>query len=198
MPTIIHAILPLILLYKYGALFAITFIAACIIPIPPGSLIMASAAFASQGYLNVWWVFVVATLGNVAGDNASYWLARIYGKRILHRIGLRSTLESPRYASIERRVINRPGFIIFISRFEVFTNLAVNIMAGLGKVKYKKFLIYAVIGEVFQVAIYGSIGYLFGQSWEALSGIIGRGLLIILILAVLVLIVFWKKIWNKR
>ncbi len=197
MNTLITTILPFLLLYKYWALFCITFIAAFFLPIPPGTIIMASAAFAFQGYFDLGWVLLVATLGNIAGDNAGYWLARIYGKTFLSKVGFGKVLASARYQKIEQGVLKRPGFIIFISRFEVFTNLAVNLIAGLGKVPYYKFLLFEVIGEVFQVVLYGTIGYIFGSNWQALSSIIGRGLLVIMLVVVALLIIFRKKLAPK-
>ncbi len=198
MDTIIQSILPFLLLYKYWALFGITFLAAFIIPIPPGTIIMASAAFAYQGYFELGWVLVVASLGNIAGDNIGYWVARMYGHPILYKLGFRKVLESRRYQSVERSIKRRPGFIIFISRFEVFTNLAVNLIAGLGKIRYRKFLLYESIGEVVQVSLYGTIGYIFGSNWQMISSIIGRSLVIIMVLAILFVIIFWKKIWKRK
>ncbi len=198
MNSVIQAILPFLLLYKYWALFGITFIAAFFLPIPPGTLIMASAAFAYQGYFNIWLVLVVATLGNIAGDNTGYWLARYYGRPILNKIGFRKVLASDRYKRIEARIVRRPGFIIFISRFEVFTNLAVNLIAGLGKVRYRTFLFYEILGEVFQVGVYGTIGYIFGSNWQALSSIIGRTLLILILLCVGVFIIVRKQRPRER
>jgi len=197
MDTIIQSILPFLLLYKYWALFGITFIAALFVPIPPGTIIMASAAFAYQGYFTLGWVLVVAALGNIVGDNTGYWLARLYGHPILYKLGLRKVIESKRYQKIEHKVTRRPGFIIFISRFEVFTNLAVNIIAGLGQVRYRKFLLFGVIGEVVQVALYGTIGYMFGSNWETISSLIGRALLLILLLAVVLFIIFRKRILRS-
>lgn len=197
MNALIQHILPFLLLYKYGALFAITFIAAFIIPIPPGTIIMASSAFAYEGYLSFGWVLVVAIAGNILGDNAGYWLARTYGRKWLSKVpAFNKILNSERYQSIERRIARRPGFLIFISRFEVFTNLAVNLIAGLGKVNYRKFLWYEAIGEILQVALYGAVGYIFGSNWQAVSAIIGRSLLILIVLIILFVIVFWKRIWK--
>ncbi len=193
MSTIVTILLPYLLLYKYWALFGITFIAAFFFPVPPGTLIMASAAFSFQGYFDITWVIIVSILGNILGDNAGYWIARLYGTQMLYRIGLRKTLESPRYQKIQARIVRRPGFIIFISRFEVFTNLAVNLISGLGKVSYRKYLLYESIGEISQVLIYGSIGYIFGSNWQTISSLIGRGLLIIVIIAIVLWLIMRKK-----
>ena len=194
MNALVQLILPYLLVYKYGAIFVITFIAALAFPIPPGTLLMASAAFAAEGYLSFFWVVAIGTLGNIAGDNAGYWLAREYGKTVLRKIGFRKILDSEKYLAIEKRIQKRPGFLIFISRFEVFSNLAVNIICGLGKVSYKKYLAFEVVGEFLQVFIYCSIGYLVGDNWESISALVSRFLLLILLAAALLVAIFWKRI----
>lgn len=182
------------MLYKYWALFGITFIAALIFPIPPGTLIMTSSAFAYQGYFNFKLVLLSAILGNIAGDNLGYFLARRYGATALSRIGFKKILASERFKEVELLIRRKPGFILFISRFEVFTNLSVNIIAGLSKVPYKKYLLYGAIGEICQVTLYGSIGYFFGSNWEQIGRSIGHTFLIIIAITVLVLMTFWKQI----
>ncbi|HWC57411.1 MAG TPA: VTT domain-containing protein [Candidatus Paceibacterota bacterium] len=148
MSAITQAILPVVLLYKYWALFGITFVAALIVPIPPGTLIMASAAFSYQGYFSFGWVIAVSALGNILGDNAAYWLARQYGRIVLSRIGFRKLLASRQYQKVEARITRHPGFLIFISRFEVTINLIVNIVCGIGKVSYLKYLLFESMGEI--------------------------------------------------
>lgn len=197
MTLIVQIILPYLLLYKYWAIFTITLVAALALPIPPGTLLMASAAFAAQGYLSFAWVVIIGALGNIVGDNIGYWLARKYGRAVLNKIGFRKILESKKYANIEQRIQNKPGFLIFISRFEVFSNLAVNIICGLGKVNYKKYIVYEVIGEALQVFIYCGIGYIVGDNWIAISGLITKFLTLIILIAALFVALFWKRIWAS-
>ena len=137
---------------------------------------------------------LVGTLGNIVGDNIGYWLARKYGKAVLCRIGFRKILNSSKYKAVEARIQKRPGFLIFISRFEVFSNLAVNIICGLGEVPYKKYIVFEVVGEFLQVLTYCSIGYLVGDNWQSISALISRFLLLILLVAALFVVIFWKKI----
>lgn len=197
MNFVVHIILPYLLLYKYVGIFLITFFAALALPIPPGTLLMASAAFAGQGYFSFFWVVFWGSAGNIAGDNLGYWLARVYGKRVLYGIGFRKIIDSEKYKRIEESVKRRSGVFIFFSRFEVFSNLAVNIIAGLGKIPYPKYLSYEIIGEVLQVLIYCSIGYIVGDNWQAISTIISHFLLLIILIAALVVALFWKKIFRR-
>lgn len=197
MSTLITALLPYVLSYNYIAIFIITVLAALLLPIPPGTLLMASSALAAQGYLSFFWVIVSGILGNIVGDNIGYWLARKYGLKILYKIGFKKILESEKYKRLEDKIKKKSGFLIFITRFEAFSNLAINILAGLSRVPYKKYLLYEISGEILQVLIYCSIGYFVGNDWQAISIILSKATKILLFIAILFIIIFWKKI-KKR
>lgn len=155
---------------------------------------MATSAFAYQGYFDFKLVLLSAIAGNILGDNVGYWLARKYGVTVLSRIGFKKILASDKFKQVERLVRRRPGFILFISRFEVFTNLSVNIIAGLSRVPYRKYVWYVAIGEICQVTLYGSIGYFFGSNWERIGAAIGHTFLVIIVVLIAIVMLFWKQI----
>ncbi|MDB5188546.1 MAG: DedA family protein [Candidatus Nomurabacteria bacterium] len=189
------AILPYILLYKYWALFIITFIASLAIPIPAGTLLVASAAFAAQGYFNIVILIVVVIIANMAGDNLAYWLARYYGRKVLYRVGfIRKILTSKDFTVIEKRIAKRPGLIIFLTRFEVIATLTTNLICGLGKVPYKKFLLYEALGALVDTVFYAMLGYLFGDTWQAIDKLIGNFTLVIFLAVALGVALSWKKL----
>ncbi len=198
MDALAQTILPYILLYKYSALFVITFLASLALPIPAGTLLVASAAFASQGYFNIVVLIGVVIVANIAGDNILFWLARLYGKKVLYRIGfMRKILTSKNFTLIEDSISDRPGFVIFISRFEVIATLTVNLICGLGKVSYRKFMIYETLGAFVDAFFYGMIGYLFGDSWQAVNNLIGNFSILFFLAIALAVAIFWKKIINN-
>lgn len=191
-------ILPYILLYKYWALFSVIFLASLAVPIPAGSILIATASFASQGYLDIYTIFVIALIANIVGDNFSYWLSRIYGRKILSHVGfLRKLIASKNFVLVEKSISRRPGFIVFISRFEVLSTLTINIICGLGRVSYKKFMIFEAIGSLANVIFYITVGYIFGDSWQAVNKLIGNFTIIFFIVIALLLSLFWKKIIKK-
>jgi membrane protein DedA with SNARE-associated domain len=198
MNFLVEIILPYLLIYKYYAIFLITFIAALAFPIPPGTLLMASSAFASQGYLNFGLIVLFGSLGNILGDNVGYFLARRYGKEVLSRIGFKRFINSKHYERLEIKMRKRPALIIFVSRFEVLSNLCVNLLAGLSRVPYKTYLIYDILGEFAQVFIYCSIGYMVGDNWAIISDLISNSLLFILLVIVILLIVFRKRVFRTN
>ena len=198
MNFIVQIILPYLLLYKYWAIFIVTFLASLAVPIPAGTLLMASAAFASQGYFSMSTLLLVVMIANIAGDNISYWLARLYGEKTLSKIKFfNKIISSKNFIIIERNIAKRPGLVIILSRFEVISTLTINIICGLGKSTYKKFMIYEIIGTFLSVLFYAFIGYSFGDSWQAINNLIGNFSILFFILIAISLSIFGKKIVSR-
>jgi membrane protein DedA with SNARE-associated domain len=53
-------------------------------------------------------VVLTAILGNVAGDNAGYWLTRKYGVKVLHFLGMRKVVTSEKYLKVHESVNSHP------------------------------------------------------------------------------------------
>ncbi len=166
MESIFGDLLSFLLLYKYFALFMVSFLAAFLLPLPSSSSLAAAGAFAVQGYMNIYLVFLVALIGNVLGDLAGYMLGRHYGEEILHKIGFKHILES-KYYHASREYMNKYSYsLIFISRFLTGVGPSVSIFAGIMKMPYKKFLAVDIPSEICYVSLYALIGYLLGNQWE--------------------------------
>ncbi len=197
MDFLLQPILAYLLLYKYWALFLVTFLSAIALPLPSAPSLMAAAAFAGQGYFNIAAVVLVATAGNIAGDLICYLLARKYGRPVLVRLGFKRFLESPTYDWIQDEFREYRFWAVFLSRINVLTTITVNIVAGLTRMPLKTFFYYALLGETVQVLFYTAIGYAFGSNWQAIYGIFGR-FTVVLILAILLLMTMASNKIQKR
>ncbi len=191
------SVLPYLLLYKYTTLFLITFLAALALPLPSAPSLMAASAFAGQGYLKISWVIIVATLGNISGDLLGYFIARQFGKPILYKLGLRKILDSKNFVTIERYLQKYPTSIVFASRVQVQATMAVNILAGLGKLPLYKFLPAIIAGELVQVLFYAGIGYWFSSNWQALYTLVNQFSWAVLLIIILAILVFWKPLLHR-
>lgn len=198
MDFIVQHIIPYLLLYKYVTIFIIAFMAAFIIPIPSGNVLMIASGFASVGYFNIFGIIIISIIGNILGDNLGYWTARKYGEGVLLKIGFGRIVRSKKFKNIEDVFNNHPGFIIFASRFEVLSTLSVNLLSGLSKTKYKKYLLHESLGSVAQVTMYSLIGYFFADSWGSINTTVGRIALVLGLVLIIFIISFGhKKIVNK-
>jgi membrane-associated protein len=198
MNFILQTLISYLLLYRYATIFVIAFAAAFVVPIPSGSILTAASAYARVGYFNIYLVIILSIIGNVLGDNLGYWIARKYGKEVLSHIGFRRILESDGFKNIENKFSKHPGFIVFISRFEVLSTLSVNLLSGISKIPYKKYLTHEISGSIAQVCMYSLIGYYFADNWQSINTTVGRISLIIGLIVALFIISFGKKLIMRR
>ncbi|NCU28230.1 MAG: DedA family protein [Candidatus Moranbacteria bacterium] len=197
MDFLLQNLLIYLALYKYTTVFVISFLAAFIIPIPSGSLLMAASAYARFGYFDIYTVVLISIIANILGDNAGYFLARKYGYEVLSKFGFKRILNSKKFKEIEVKYNNHPGFIIFVSRFEVLSTLSVNLLSGISKTPYRKYFLHEFFGSISQVLTYSMIGYIFADNWESINSTMGRVLLVIALLIVISVLSFGKKLIKK-
>lgn len=172
-------------LQTYGAwaLGAATLISALGLPLPATMLLLAAGAFMQQGVLNWQSAVVLAALGAVLGDSASYLLGRFGGARALRRVQATATWHQAQ-GTFQRW----GGLSVFLSRF-LLTPLAlpVNLIAGSARYTFWRFLRSAAPGEVLWVLIFSGLGYAFADQWQALSeglSSLSTGLAMISLLAI--------------
>jgi membrane protein DedA with SNARE-associated domain len=166
MEALFATILSFLLIYKYFALFAVSFLASFLLPLPSSSLLAASGAFASQGYFSLNYVLVVALLGNVCGDSVGYFLARLYGEETLRKVGFTRILDSRRYIQLRTYMEHFSYPVVYFSRFITSVGPAVNIISGVTRLPYKKYFPVEIAGEISYVLLYGMMGYYLGSAWE--------------------------------
>ena len=178
---------------NYGApiLAGIVFVSALGIPLPATLVVIAAGAFSREGFLPWHTTGLVAWVCVVLGDCLGYGLGYYARGPALHYLG-----GSEHWAKAEDFFQRWGGMSVFLTRFLV-TGIAspVNIMAGMGNISFRTFLLYDVTGEGIWVFGYGALGYLFGSNWEVVSDFMSNfGGLILGIL----LLVLGVWLWRRR
>jgi membrane protein DedA with SNARE-associated domain len=180
MSNILSSLLSYVLVYKYLGIFIITYLGAIALPLPSGSVLMACAAFAVQGYMNIYLVLLVGIAGNVAGDNSGYWLVRFFGLNILHKIGLGKFFKKERLDAARKQIDKHPILTIYFSRFMTAIAPAVNVVSGVTELPYKRYLLFEVLGEVTECVVFCGLGYFFGTNWEYVDQLAGKFWIVLL------------------
>lgn len=179
---IIEAFGPLTYVILFGVIFAETGLV--ITPFLPGdSLIFVVGAFAGSGYLNVFLVYIVLLAAAILGDSVNYWIGNKIGPRVFYkensRVFNKKYLEKTRefYAKYGSKTIILARFVPIVRTFAPF-------VAGIGKMDYKTFLTYNIVGAFIWVTGLTALGYFLGNSpivknnfETAIFGIIGISLL---------------------
>jgi membrane-associated protein len=194
---VLTTLLPYVLLYKYFAIFVITFIGAFALPVPSGSVLMAAAAFSIQGYMSFPLVLVTGIAGNMAGDNSAYWLVSRYGLKVLDKLHLKRFFSQARLDGARDQINRHPILTIYFSRFMTGIAPAVNVVAGITELPYKRYLLFEGLGEVTECSFFCFIGYIFGSNWEYVSQLGGKSWIII-IAGMLVTFMVGRVIFKKK
>lgn len=152
----------------YGILFLIVFAETGLVVMPflPGdTLLFAAGLFCrpdQAGALNYGIMFAVFMAAALCGDNVNYWIGRRLGPSLFKnessRILKRSHLEKTHhfFEKHGKRTIILARFVPIVRTFSPF-------VAGMGKMPYREFLVFSVIGALLWVGIFLTGGYFLGR-----------------------------------
>lgn len=130
----------------------------------PGDTLLFTAGFlASQGYINIWLTLILIFAGAVIGDSVGYTFGCKVGPKIFKRedsmVFHKDNLEKAKTFYEE----HGPKTII-LARFIPIIRTFAPIVAGIGQMKYKKFIAYNIIGGFLWAFVVTLAGYYLGKT----------------------------------
>ena len=150
--------------WTYLFLFLILFMETgfVIMPFLPGdSLLFAAGTFAALGSLNVWLLWLIVFVAAVLGDTVNYWIGNKIGPRAFEqdiRFLKREHLEKTQHFYDKHG-----GKMIILARFVPVIRTFAPFVAGVGTMKYSRFLTYNVVGAFLWTSLFIILGYFFGN-----------------------------------
>ena len=151
-------------IWTYLILFAIIFCETGLVVFPylPGdSLLFVAGALAGAGYLNPEILIVTLILAAVLGDSANYWIGHTFGMKVLEK--KYSCVKREHLEKTEEYFTRYGGLTIVIARFVPFIRTFAPFLAGVGKMSYRWFITYNVIGAILWICAFVLAGYFFGS-----------------------------------
>jgi membrane-associated protein len=150
--------------WTYPILFAIIFCETGLVIMPylPGdSLLFVAGALAGNGYLNPEVLLVSLIIAAVLGDTVNYWIGHTVGMKVLER----------KYCLIRRDHLEKTeefftrygGMTIVIARFVPFIRTFAPFLAGVGKMTYRWFITFNMIGAILWILAFVLAGFFFGS-----------------------------------
>ena len=131
--------------------------------LPGDSLLITAGLVAATGTLNIWWLNGLLAAAAIAGDSVGYAIGWRAGARLFTRP--RSLLFNPRHVERTRAFYARHGAkTIVIARFVPIVRTFAPVVAGVGEMEYRRFLLYNIAGGVGWVTSMTWAGYLLGQA----------------------------------
>jgi len=136
--------------------------------LPGDSLLITAGLLASAGILNIWWLNGLLIAAAIVGDSTGYAIGARLGPRIFTRE--KSLLFNPKHVERTRRFYEKYGpKTIVIARFVPIIRTFAPVLAGVGAMRYRRFLTYNVAGGIGWVASMTWAGYLLGQTVPNIS-----------------------------
>lgn len=162
--------------------------------LPGDSLLFTAGLLASEGFLNIWALMVLAALASALGNSAGYWFGAFVGPRLFTRED--SFFFNKKHIERSRGFYEAYGpRAIILARFVPVVRTFVPILAGVGRMRYRTFLIYNVIGGVLWGAGVALLGFMLGRVFPQTERYLTLFILLIIAASFVPVAVEW---WRAR
>ncbi|HMK14659.1 MAG TPA: DedA family protein [Burkholderiales bacterium] len=160
----------MLLLQDYGGwvyliLFLIIFCETGLVVTPflPGdSLLFVTGTLAATGALNVQGIALLLMAASFSGDNTNYWIGRYLGPKVFRKE--QSRFFNHYYLEKTRNFYEKHGGkTILIARFIPIIRTFAPFVAGIGRMRYLRFVLYSLGGSVFWISFFVFGGFYFGN-----------------------------------
>ena len=167
-------------LTSYGPwlIFVMAILETCFVTglvVPSGLATAVGTVLATQGELTLQPVVMAALAGGWLGDVLGYWVGRASGEAILHGDNRLARMAAPHHERVNRFFGRHPLYSVTVARWVSFVRTLMPMAAGMSGIRFGTYLLYELPGLVGWAALYVAVGFLAGESWEAVTRIIGLG-----------------------
>lgn len=138
------------------------------IPVPGETILIAAAAYAGAGRLNVLAIGVIGFVAAVIGDNIGFAIGHYGGRTLVLRWGRYVRLTGERLDKAEIFFNSHGAWIITVARFIEVLRQANGIVAGTTGMRWRRFLVFNALGAALWVGTWVSLGYLAGTQIDAI------------------------------
>ena len=186
LPTALVYGLVILLVFGEAALF-IGFV------LPGETAVIVAGVAASQGHVNVGLLCLLVVISAIAGDSVGYAVGKSYGASLLKLLIVRD-----RRASIERALdglAKRGPVYVFVGRFTAFLRAVMPGLAGMSKMRYRRFFVANALGGALWGVGYTLLGYFAGSALSKIENYASWFGVAVLVLAIGLLVIwhFAKK-----
>ncbi len=140
----------------------------------PGDIILAlGGVYSARGSLDVGWVIAIGSFFAICGESIGYWLGRKFGMRLIRHIPLVNRLE-PRLQNAQHYFRDHGGWTVAIGRYATAAGAFVPFLAGVGKMPYRRFLLFDIPAIIVWATAITIFGYVSGRNIEFIDTVLSR------------------------
>lgn len=191
-------------IWVYAILFLIIFVETGVVVMPflPGdSLLFAAGMLAAQpNDLNVWLLIVVLLIAAITGDSLNYSIGKTFGMRVTKFKLFGKQVVKDEHIQKTHDFYEKYGSkTIVIARFVPIVRTLAPFVGGIGRMNYRTFLTYNVVGAVLWVVGITLAGYFLGNI-PIIKNNFSKVVLLIIFISILPIIyeVLKEKFFKKK
>ena len=165
------------------------------VPFPGETMLLAVAAYAALGRLDIRIVIAVGALGALTGANIGYGIGYFGGRPFVERMGRLLRIGPGHFARSELFFARYGAVTVLFARFVIGLRTWASVMAGMSHMPFWTFQLFSAVGGVAWAIVIGAIGYTLGSNWnlvERLIGYLGIGGLV-LVAAVIAAVLLLRR-----
>jgi membrane-associated protein len=152
--------------------------------LPGDSLLVTAGVFSAAGHLELWTLLTAVTAAAIVGDQVGYWIGYRAGPLLFRRedslfFKRRHLLRA--HAFYERH----GGKTIILARFMPIIRTFAPVVAGVGEMRYRRFVAFNVVGGFLWVWSMALLGFSLGHTIPDIDRHIHLVILIVIFLSIL-------------
>ena len=152
--------------YGYWVVFFGVMLENAGIPIPGETVLLFAGFLAYHGKIELLPAILVAIAGATLGDSMGFVFGRYGGRPFVNRFIRRFPLVRKSFDHSQELFLKYGQWAVFTGRFITGLRMFAGIIAGLFRMRYRRFLFFNFTGAtVWAIAII-YVGFLFGNSWQ--------------------------------
>lgn len=194
-----HSVLDLLLQYRYPGLFCLLALGIVGLPVPDETLLVFVGYLILRGIFDPWLAFATALAASAMGISISYVIGRVLGSRAVPRFGKYIHLTPQRMERVNQWFTRIGAWLLAIGYFIPGVRHFTALVAGMSRLHYRTFALFAYFGAVVWVATFLAAGYFLGEQWERASDMVQRNVMIGAGAACAAAIIGWAiyKLWRR-
>jgi membrane-associated protein len=151
--------------------------------LPGDSLLFGAGILASQGTINIYWLLVVVIAAAIIGDNVGYSIGRRTGKRLFQKNDS-ILFRKEHIEKAEKFYEKHGGKTIIMARFIPVVRTFAPMVAGMGKMSRRRFVIFNIVGGILWGGGMTMLGYWVGAKIPGVDKYVTPVIILVIVVSI--------------
>jgi len=166
--------------------------------LPGDSLLFITGLFIAQNYIsiNIWLAAILLTISAILGNAVGYWIGKKAGPALFRKPD--SKLFKREYVEKTAEFFEKYGArAIVMARFIPIVRTFITATAGMGRMDFRRFMLFSAVGGVLWAGGVTILGYFLGNI-EFVKKNIELILILVIVISVIPVVIEWIKHRRQR